>query len=44
MKKKVYSTPGLTVFGGVEKITRYGSISNSDSPQGVSNTAFPAGS
>jgi hypothetical protein len=44
MKKKVYSRPTLTIFGGIEKITRYGSISNSDTPQGVASTAFPAGS
>lgn len=38
--KKNYAAPQLTVHGDVAEITLQGTARNSDTPEGISNTAY----
>ena len=41
-KKKTYLAPELTVLGNVEQLTLEANLANSDTPDGVPNSAFPS--
>lgn len=41
--EKEYSTPSVTVYGSVEKITREAGEINADSPNGPNDTAYSPG-
>lgn len=41
MSKKTYSAPELVSYGAVNELTKGGTKSFSDVPQGPNNTAYP---
>lgn len=42
-EKKEYTKPSVTVYGGVEEITRQGGYAGSDQPGGDPNTGYSPG-
>ncbi|MEZ4728990.1 MAG: hypothetical protein R3E79_17795 [Caldilineaceae bacterium] len=39
--KKCWTAPRVTVYGDIEKITQQNNQTNSDTPQGTPDSAFP---